>query len=158
MFARPRTNKQTPARPFSLLSSRGKYSAILMPNLSHSTNFYDQVFNKAIPRTVKVRLLIASVLRLCSHGIFTSALIADRPCLLFWFECSNNLAICPLLLFTPNSLFHSQIWDNLDFLKRKLSMLFVPIHRIIFHDKNLMDEEILKTASNAAIKAMTVLL
>ena len=35
-------------------------------------------------------------------------------------------------------------------------MLFVLIHRIIFHDKNLMDEEILKTASNAAIKAMTV--
>ena len=27
-------------------------------------------------------------------------------------------------------------------------MLFVLIHRIIFHDKNLMDEEILKTASN----------
>ena len=37
-------------------------------------------------------------------------------------------------------------------------MLFVLIHRIIFHDKNLMDEEILKTASNAAIKAMTVLI
>ena len=29
-------------------------------------------------------------------------------------------------------------------------MLFVPIYRIIFHDKNLMDEEILKTASNPA--------
>ena len=89
------------------------------------------------------------------------SLIADRPCLLFWFECSNNLAICPLLLFTSNSLFHSFIlktWDNLDFLKRKLSMLFVLIHRIIFHDKNLMDEEILKTASNASSQAMTELL
>lgn len=37
-------------------------------------------------------------------------------------------------------------------------MLFVLIHRIIFHDKNLMDEEILKTASNASSQAMTELL
>ena len=36
-------------------------------------------------------------------------------------------------------------------------MLFVLIHRIIFHDKNLMDEEILKTASNASSQAMTYL-
>ena len=58
--------------------------------------------------------------------------------------------------YLSNSLFHSFIlktWDNLDFLKRKLSMLFVLVHRIIFHDKNLMDEEILKTASNASSQA-----
>lgn len=99
--ARGLTNKLRPVLSLSCHQGVNIYSAILMPNLSHSTNFYDQVFNKEIPRTVKVQLLIARVLLKASHGIFTSALIADRPCLLFWFECSNNLAICPLLLFYP---------------------------------------------------------